>query len=146
MMKEPKWKIEWDDAMSVGIPEIDEDHKLFITLMNRFNESVSGRMDIAEVKKRLRAMLDYIERHFADEERLFGESGYPGAADHARIHARVKAELDQAIRDVPGNATEYEWIAVGLKVKQAIIDHILNEDMKYAAYYRNSRAADPDRK
>jgi hypothetical protein len=29
---------------------------------------------------------------------------------------------------------DYEWIEAGLKVKEALIGHMLNEDMKYRDY------------
>ena len=44
---EPRiWSFEWTDAMSVGIPEIDEDHKRFIALVDAFNESIAERAAI----------------------------------------------------------------------------------------------------
>jgi hemerythrin len=138
--------LEWNDAMSVGIPEIDEDHKFFITLVNRFNESVADRMDIAEVRQRMQDIVNHTERHFADEEKLLNEFGYPDAADHARIHAQVKDELRQVMGSIPTGGTDYELIEAGLKIKQKIIDHILEEDMKYAEYHRESCAADPEGK
>jgi hypothetical protein len=32
MTKRPTWTMTWNDGMSVGIPEIDEEHKQFIRL------------------------------------------------------------------------------------------------------------------
>src|SRR5271169_4682010 len=97
------WKIEWNDGMSVGIPEIDEDHKLFISLVNGFNQSVTGRMALTEVKKRLQLIIDDAERHFAHEERLVKEWRYPDAEDHARIHAQII----KALQDIKEQSISY---------------------------------------
>ena len=76
------WKIDWNDRLSVGIPEINEDHKRFISLVNEFNRSIVDRMDLSEIKKRLQAILDDAVQHFAHEERLFKQWNYPDVDDH----------------------------------------------------------------
>ena len=49
-MKKPKWDFEWDNGMSVGIPEIDEDHKRFISLMTTLiAPSPSGRKRLKSI-------------------------------------------------------------------------------------------------
>ena len=138
---EPRiWSFEWTDAMSVGIPEIDEDHKRFIALVSAFNESLEERAAIPEVAKRLEHMLDDAVRHFAQEARLFTEWHYPGADHHARIHAQLVAEL-RRFKSTIADDYEAEWVEAGLKIKEALINHIHIEDMKYAEFYRNSRDA-----
>ena len=135
---EPRiWSFEWTDAMSVGIPKIDEDHKRFIALVNAFNESLEERVAIPEVEKRLGQMLDDAVQHFAQEARLFTEWHYPGADHHARMHAQLVAELRQ-FKSTISDGYEAEWVEAGLKIKEALINHIHTEDMKYAEFYRNS--------
>jgi hemerythrin-like metal-binding protein len=138
---EPRiWSFEWNDAMSVGIPEIDENHKRFIALVDAFNESVAGHMTITEVQKRLVDILDDAVQHFAREERLFKEFRYPGADHHARIHAQLVSLL-QHIKSTISYVVDQECIEAALKIKEALITHIHTEDMKYAEFYRNSRGA-----
>ncbi len=44
----------------------------------------------------------------------------------------------QALREImhgfDRDGLDYEWIAAGLQVKQALIEHLLAEDMKYRDY------------
>src|SRR5665811_2336251 len=86
-MRKPTWTITWNDGMSVGIPEIDEDHKHFISQIHEFNKSITGRMDPAEIKNRLQLIVDDAKRHFEREERLFKERLYPDTDSHARLAA-----------------------------------------------------------
>lgn len=138
---EPRiWSMEWNDAMSVGIPEIDEHHKRFIALVDAFNESVAKRIAITEVQKRLQDLLYDAVRHFAHEERLFTEWGYPGADHHARMHAQLVKVL-QDIKSTISSGYDAEWVEAGLKIKEALMDHFHIEDMKYAEFYRDSRGA-----
>jgi hemerythrin len=140
MIEKRIWNITWNDGMSVGIAKIDADHKQFIALVNGFNESVADRMPMTEVRKRLQDILDDAVAHFAHEERLFKEWRYPDAGDHARIHAQLVKVL-QDIKSTISYGYDTEWIEAGMKIKEALINHIQTEDMKYAAFYRNSRGA-----
>jgi hemerythrin len=140
LMEPAIWSFEWNDAMSVGIPDIDEGHKRFIDLVDAFNESVADRMAIFEVQKRLQDMLDDAVQHFAHEETLFTEWGYPGADQHARMHAQLIAWL-QYIKSTMSNGADRDYIKSGMKIKEALIEHIHTEDIKYAEFYRISRGA-----
>jgi hemerythrin len=133
------WKIEWNDGMSVGIPEIDDDHKRFASLINELNQSIVDRMDLSETKRRLQLVIDDAVEHFAHEERLFKQWKYPDADHHANRHAQAIAALQAIKEELGSNSFEREWIAAGLEIKDLLITHLLTEDMKYAGYYRNSR-------
>ena len=50
--------IAWNDEMSVGIPEIDADHKNFILLINDFNWSITGGNNPDVIKQRLHLIID----------------------------------------------------------------------------------------
>jgi len=137
-MEPHTWKIEWDESMSVGIPEIDADHKRFISLIDELNRAIVDRMGQAEIKIRLQNILDDAARHFAHEEKLFREWQYPDAEEHAKKHENAIRAL-QAIQDSFMNyGLPSEWINVGLEVKDILINHLVNEDMEYAQFYRNS--------
>ena len=139
-MAEHIWKIEWDDSMSVGIPEIDEEHKHFAFLINEFNHSILDHKDLLEIKSRLRLILDDAVQHFSHEERLFKEWQYPDADDHALKHAQALTALADIWEKFISYGLEPEWISAGLAIKDLLITHILKEDLKYAEYYRNFRA------
>jgi hemerythrin len=138
VMKKGIWKIKWNDGMSVGIPEIDEDHMRFIALVDGFHESVADGMALAEVQKRVQDILDDAVEHFAREETLLNEWRYPDADNHARRHAQLVKVL-QEIKSTISHGYDAEWVEAGLKIKEALINHIKTEDMKYAEFYRNSR-------
>lgn len=127
--------------MSVGIPEIDEDHKRFASLINDFNRAILDRMDIVEIKRRLQLVLDDAVQHFAHEERLFKEWQYPDADEHATRHAEAVAAYQAIMEKFVTYDLESEWIDAGQQVKDLLITHLLEEDMKYAKFYREFRAS-----
>ena len=128
------WRLEWNERLSVHIPEIDAEHRQFLRLIYELNEAIIGRMGVAEIKKRMQSLLDDAVKHFAHEERLFREWGYPEADEHAIKHAQALKSLSQIMGYFEGGGVDYEWIDAGLKVKETLIGHMLNEDMKYRDY------------
>jgi len=146
-MNKETWNIEWSEGMSVGIGEIDDDEKHFIKLVDAFNQSVAGRMDITEVRKRLQDIVDDTERHFSNEETLLRGRRYPHVGEHAIKHATLKNLIRRTLSESISYGTDYEWIAAGLKIKSELIAHVLNDDHAYAKYFRNWRstgAPEPD--
>jgi hemerythrin-like metal-binding protein len=131
------WELEWTDELSVGIAEIDAEHQRFILLVNQLNEAIVGRETTTEIKARLQAVIDDAESHFAHEEVLFMQWGYPEAGEHATRHQQVLKALSGIMANVGRNVIEYDLIEAGLTVKDVLIKHLLAEDMKYRDYCRN---------
>jgi len=132
----PVWRLDWADELSVGIPEIDDEHRHFIMLINELNNAIISRQDVEEIKKRMQAIMDDAVAHFAHEERLFKQWHYPLAEEHAQRHVQAVQYFKEIMLGFQRRGgTEYEWIDAGLKVKQALIGHLLAEDMKYRDFY-----------
>ncbi len=132
------WKIEWDDRLSMGIPEIDADHKRFILLTAELNRAIVDRMEPEEIRRRLRAILEDTAAHFVREEKLLREWHYPDAEAHARKHRAVEKALAALQDRLVNYGLPAEWITVGLEVKEILFNHLLTEDIKYAEYYHNT--------
>ena len=80
-------QLEWDDYMSVGVDDIDEQHKDLIKAINRLYEVVM-RGDIGEMRTARRKALDdldhYVRHHFASEERFMEKISYPLLDEHRK--------------------------------------------------------------
>jgi hemerythrin len=125
------WTLVWTDELSVFIPEIDAEHRHFIKLINELNEAITRRLDLAQIKKCMQAILDDAVAHFDHEEALFRAWGYPDAQAHAQKHAAALLVISGIMAGLQHGGVEYEWIAACLKIKKTLIEHILTEDMKY---------------
>lgn len=141
-MKRLRWKLEWTAGMSVGIPEIDNDHKQFILLINALNRSIAERMGPVEIEKRLQLIVEDTQRHFESEERCLREWQYPDAGGHARTHANILQSLQKIMESFMPFGLEAEWTDAALAIKEILISHILTEDMKYAHYLQGRKQPD----
>jgi hemerythrin-like metal-binding protein len=131
-----------DDEMSVGIPEIDEDHKKLLTLILELNQSITYRKSVDEIKHRLQLIVADAERHFSLEERLFKECNYPNADAHAANHAQALHALKNIMHNFEPYGNDSGWVDASLRIRDILMEHIHYEDMKYAAHHRNSGHVD----
>lgn len=133
-------KFRWSDAYNTGIGKIDEQHCRFLELLGGMSEldlpSAFNQLTKAH-RKRLFLMLielrEYATKHFATEERMLMEAGYPGVLQHKKLHnAFIRAVLDHEDRLIDGSLT------VCLDLQKFLgkwwLDHILREDMKFAKF------------
>lgn len=132
-MSEKKNFVEWTNELSVGIQEIDEQHKILIDLINRlFDEIIKGG-NAEKVQEILDELVQYTIVHFSFEEALFRIFDYPDTQIHARHHVDLKHqvfELQEKVKS--GGATVNTDLLLFLK--KWLQNHILSEDKKYAPY------------
>ena len=79
-------KIEWQNSLSVGVAEIDNQHKL---LFGKFNALLSAWVDgkgANEVTQLFKFLDAYMITHLADEERLMLRIGFLEVHHHREIH------------------------------------------------------------
>lgn len=138
-MEPCSWKIDWNDGMSVGIPEVDQEHRQFIQSISDLNLAIASRMDLAEIKRRIQRILDNADLHFAQEETLLRQWSYPDADDHANKHVQIREALLKIMAPCTKDSLEPQWIRAGLEVKNILVNHLVIEDIKYMDYFHMSR-------
>ena len=87
--------MQWKDEYSVGIVEIDDQHKGFIDLFLLIDAAIGSRERWSDVFFKLEQLRDHARFHFAVEESLMRMHGYPEQAIHADLHREFMAKLDQ---------------------------------------------------
>ena len=83
----------------------------------------------------MRVILDDAALHFDHEEAAFKEWSYPDAEVHTQKHAHIIAFLNEIMEGIDRGKMAHGWLEAGLEMKQVLIQHILNEDMKYRDYH-----------
>lgn len=80
-----KWTQE-DYGTTVAM--FDEQHQELFNRVNALNTAIS-ESERAEIGNRLDSLIEYVVKHFQDEERQMEEKGYADLADHREIHANL---------------------------------------------------------
>jgi len=85
--------IEWRDEYSVGIQEIDEEHKQLVRLINQLNEAIVMGSKRERIEVVFNELTDYTRIHFAVEEALMRIVHYKGYDSHKEIHDDITHQV-----------------------------------------------------
>jgi len=126
-------KIEWSDKLSVGVEQIDNQHKELLRIANVLINAVSLGREVRVLENVLKRLREYTVFHFNSEEELMGDIRYPGRGDQAVEHARLKKEVKDYQRQIykkegltPDEVLEF--------IKDWLLKHILTYDRELARF------------
>ena len=122
--------MEWDESMSVGVPELDSQHQTLIGLVNEAYEAIR-RHDERLLASLVDRMREYAVMHFHYEEECLAKHGYPDLDKHRARHAAFNDQVD-AFQKQLFQKTNFSQVFVFLS--RWLTDHIMREDMAYKAY------------
>jgi hemerythrin len=125
--------IAWNDHLSVGVKEIDDDHKKMVGMINHLYDGISSGEGKAALKVILKELVDYSQYHFAHEEQMFAETGYPDAAPHKEAHDSFATRV-LAIQHSYNTESPALTLDVMVFLKDWLFEHILGSDKKYGPY------------
>jgi hemerythrin len=128
--------INWKDEFSVGITEMDNQHKKLIEMINRLIAEQRTLTDPKTVAELLTEMTDYAQVHFRAEEYLMAEYGYDKKSEQERQHQEFidKTFAFCSVGDIGPNVLS---VALLDYLKIWLIGHILKEDMQYKDFFKN---------
>ncbi len=90
--------VRWDDElMATGIASIDEQHKELIARLNALHRAHVLGAETDEVKRMLKFLGEYVQRHFQDEEKLMDERRCPLRGDNRSAHARFLHQYQELV-------------------------------------------------
>lgn len=123
----------WDRILSIGIDEIDEDHRRLVDLFNILNHSVAEGESPEYLAAVLEELINCTVWHFSHEERLMIKYAYDGYAEHRAEHQDLIATA---------RALQQKILAAGKLVatqdleflERWLTEHILATDMKLGSY------------
>ena len=125
--------IEWKSEFSVGVLEIDEQHRKLLAIINHLHESMKAGNDSGELSRVVDELLNYTRFHFAFEEQLMERVGYPDAPEHRRRHQAMVARVVQFQADA-ANARALFSMKLMEFLKYWLSKHILETDMAYGDF------------
>lgn len=125
----------WSEAMSVGVPRLDSDHRVLIGLINHLERAIAQRFEtrlvIAEV---LDALIAYTRFHFDREERVMAACGYPELDTHRQEHAELTAEVIALLDRFESDPTAISHREMLGFLTDWLNHHILLQDKAYRAF------------
>jgi hemerythrin len=91
--------LHWETRYSVGIAEVDHEHRELVDLINRLYEEARRRGSKVAVLGFFGDLFRAISAHFALEERVMRERGYDQLTQHKNDHERLLDEVRDIMED-----------------------------------------------
>lgn len=131
--------IEWRESLSIGIEEIDSQHKQLLSHFDQLLKACENGKGMDELRDLLGFLDGYVIRHFSDEEGIQRRHGYPGYEAHKREHdwlvAKLKALKQEIGRD--GVALHHVVETNHLLLKW-LIHHISTVDVQLGKFLKET--------
>ena len=133
--------IQWTSNLATGVTEIDNQHREIFNRVNRLSEACSEGRGKEEVMRLLLFLQDYVMEHFAAEEKLQVQSGYPGYAMHRSQHTRFIADITRLATAFKTDGATLSLVIMTNKTLTAwLVQHIGKSDMELADHLREQEA------
>ena len=132
--------IKWTNDLSVGIPSLDDDHKILVDLLNSTLVACYAGFGDEHVGIILEELFKYTQIHFNREMSILRVSGYDDCDTHQAEHNRLFNELEVMATRARVEADSGLSAEVGAFLRSWLFSHIMEHDRRYAAHLQ---AANP---
>ncbi len=135
--------LEWQNSFNTGIEEIDNQHKQLLDFLKQLRAAKAhGNTEAAG--SILEGLSEYTMSHFAFEESLMEESGYPYAKPHKTVHQTLIKRVVAFTERLQKGEDIYDELYSFLR--RWLINHIQRDDKAYiksvTAHFGTSTNAD----
>ncbi len=134
--------LKWNNNYSVGVEEIDKQHKNLFTIINNTVEIISNlskNSDKGEGERQLNeiitSLLEYKKIHFETEEKYFKEFNFEGAQDHIAKHQEFSNKLTKLKEEAGGDIIAFSFIIVDF-LEDWLVDHLMTLDQEYKECFK----------
>ncbi len=120
--------------LSVGVPELDEDHANVLELIGRLAEEHTYK----DIRLLVQEVLDYLRMHFCNEEGMLETYRWPGLEAHRKEHSVLEKKIQELAKDLhPDNAA-----TIGKEIRDTLnvwwVEHLTHSDSRYIAHLKRA--------
>ena len=123
----------WGSILSVGVDEIDEDHRKLVNIFNILNHAVTEGESPDYLAAVLEELINCTVWHFSHEERLMLKHDYEGIDEHKAVHQKLiksAKELQQKVLQVDKPIVDEDIVYL----ERWLTEHILTDDLRLGSY------------
>ncbi len=134
--------VEWTDALSVGLDEIDSQHKVLVGMLNDLHAAILGHRGSVECRAVLDRLAEYTRVHFTTEEGLMRLLKYPGFEIHRKQHEELLQEVVALQRKLDNGQASISFELLHF-LKVWLSKHITESDKRFGAFALDHGVAAP---
>ena len=123
--------MKWHDKYSVGIEEIDVQHRELLRMFSLVQDAAQGRQGWSEIHYGIVEVISFADFHFRFEEALMRMYGFPDYAEHSQLHRHIIKRAHGVVQETLRSESPVEVIAF---FRDWLVSHMQGEDRAYAHY------------
>jgi len=120
----------WSDDLSVGIQEIDSQHKKLVSLINTLHDAMKAGQGKQALEATLQELADYAVYHFKTEETYMQKFRYPEYTTHKNMHDAFVHKVTDFQKDFAANRLGLTLDVMNI-LRDWVSTHIKGTDKRY---------------
>jgi hemerythrin len=134
--------IEWQDEYTVGVKELDDQHRSLLNTINMLLEEQRDKYEAAKFSPALSSLIHYAYTHFATEERYLLQVHFPDLKQHVLDHIDfIMKTLGLALRIE--SSEDESRIELLRYLKEWYSSHVLGTDRQYIPFLASKKNTEP---
>lgn len=130
--------MEWTPDLSVGVEQIDAQHRELFRRINELVEAVRKSECKYIIDDVIKFLHDYVIEHFGDEEALMVKYDYPEYREHRARHVKFIADLAGMEEELKNETSSYtRSVYTNQMVVNWITGHIKTVDRKLGEHLKS---------
>lgn len=131
--------IQWTPDMSVGVTEIDDQHKELFKRTNDLLSAIKASKSINDIERIVVSVQNYMVGHFETEEKYMVRYGYHRYISHKAQHSLYVMELSGIKQSFLYTDLDASIALVQEKIIDWLICHIDQEDKALGSFINSAR-------
>ncbi len=123
-------KLDWEDKYSVGVEEIDNQHKRMFEVINELLDAINTNSTEESLGHIIESLIQYKKFHFATEEKYFKEFNYDETIEHINKHKEFNDKLNTLKEKYLNYTVEFAFELVDF-LEDWLLNHLMVVDQKY---------------
>lgn len=130
-------KLIWEEKYSVGVVELDNQHKRMFAVINELLEAIDTNSTKEHLGNIIESLVKYKIFHFETEEKYFKEFNYEGKDEHIAKHKEFNDKLIEMKGKYPEYNIEFAFNLVDF-LEDWLINHLMGADQKYRKCFKEN--------
>ncbi|MDA8098400.1 MAG: bacteriohemerythrin [Nitrospiraceae bacterium] len=127
----------WTEELATEVAEIDSQHQELFRRVNGILEACREKKGRQEIGKFIEFLEDYVDEHFAGEERRMLAVGYPALSSHRAEHRDFTRQLSEIKKEFTTYGSGINVVLMAVRASgDWLVNHIRKTDRAMAARLR----------
>jgi hemerythrin len=123
----------WQERFRLGVVPIDVQHRVLMDLTNKLHKAAAAGEDSRNIQCAMDELMNYVLFHFAFEEKLMADNGYPEFEEHRHMHEELLDQFRALQADVAENRLALNDRVMNF-LQGWLIHHIVSSDRELVAF------------